>query len=307
MAKCTVGTRGSGLALRQATEVLGRLKAVFPKVAFDRLVIRTTGDERTDVPLAAVGTEGVFVRELERALTRGEIDLAVHSLKDLPTALTPGLILAAYLQRADARDALVARNSGGLMDLPDGALIGTGSLRRRAQLAILNPRWRFADIRGNLETRLAKMDDGQYDAIVLATAGLVRLGLGDRISQSLPFSAMLPAPGQGAIAIQIRSDDDRARAMVLLLDDAPTRAAVLAERALLRTVEGGCQVPLGAHAEVVGDQLVLQAVLSSMDGKEVVRGHLEGPIAKPEELGNALGLDLLARGGAEILAGARPE
>lgn len=296
-----VGTRGSGLALKQANEVIGRLEAAFPAARFHPLVIRTTGDSRTDVPLAAVGGEGVFVKELERALERGEIDLAVHSLKDLPTSIPDDLEIAAVLPRADARDALLTRDGSHLGALPDGATFGTGSLRRRAQLAILNPAWRCKDVRGNLETRLAKLDGGQFDALILACAGLERLGLGERITERLPYSAMLPAAGQGAIAIEIRRGDAEVGEVVGALDCPDTRAAVVAERALLREVEGGCQVPLGAHAVVIGDHLALEGVLASLDGRKHVRLRLEGPKAKPEALGIALGIELLASGGRAIL------
>lgn len=296
-----VGTRGSGLALKQTNEVIGKLSAAFPSYRFNPVVIRTTGDVRTDVPLAAVGSEGVFVKELEGALERGEVDLAVHSLKDLPTKLVEGLTLAAILPRVDARDALVARDAKSLADLPDGAVIGTGSLRRRAQLAMINSSWLFKDIRGNLETRLAKLDTGEFDAIILACAGLDRLGYGHRITQRLPYSAIVSAPGQAAIAIEIRQADAELAKIAGTLDDPATRAAVQAERALLREVEGGCQVPLGAHADVVGEQLVLEAIVASLDGVRHVRMRMEGPIAKPEALGVALGLEMLAKGGREIL------
>lgn len=296
-----VGTRGSGLALTQTNEVIGKLAAAFPTYRFHPVVIRTVGDVRTDVPLAAVGSEGVFVKELEAALERGEVDLAVHSLKDLPTKLHAGMTLGAILARVDARDALVGREARTLGDLPDGAVIGTGSLRRRAQLAMINSKWVFKDIRGNLETRLAKLDAGQYDALILACAGLDRLGHGQRISQRLPYSAVMSAPGQAAIAIEIRQGDPEIARIVGSLDDPPSRAAVEAERALLREVEGGCQVPLGAHAEVVGDQLVLEAIVASLDGRKHVKMRMEGPIAKPEALGVTLGLEMLAKGGREIL------
>ncbi len=296
-----VGTRGSGLALWQTNEVIGKLTAVFPSCRFHPVVIRTTGDVRTDVPLAAVGSEGVFVKELEAALERGEVDLAVHSLKDLPTQLAKGMELPAILPRVDARDALVAHTAKSLSDLPDGAIIGTGSLRRRAQLAMINPRWEFRDVRGNLETRLGKLDSGKYDALILACAGLDRLGFSDRITQRLAYSTMLSAPGQASVAIETRQGDGDIVRIVSALDDAPSRAAVEAERALLREVEGGCQVPLGAHAEVVGDHLILEAIVASLDGTKHVRMRMEGPLAKPEALGITLGLEMLAKGGREIL------
>jgi hydroxymethylbilane synthase len=305
MARCVIGTRGSSLALTQTAEVMGKLGAVFKQVDFERLVIRTSGDVRTDVPLAAVGGEGVFVKELELALERGEIDVAVHSLKDLPTSSPQGLVLAATLPRVDPRDALISATARRLADIPDGAVIGTGSLRRRAQLAMLNSTWRYAEARGNLETRLAKLDAGQFDALILACAGLDRLGHSARIADRLPYSALLPAPGQATIAVQVRAEDAATREMVGALDDLAARAAVTAERALLREVEGGCQVPLGALATVAGDQLTLEAVLASLDGRRHIRKRLDGPIAKPEALGITLGRELLAEGGRDILAEVR--
>jgi hydroxymethylbilane synthase len=229
----------------------------------------------------------------------------VHSLKDLPTSIPDNLELAAILPRADARDALVTIDGRRLRDLPDGAVFATGSLRRRAQLASLNRTWRFEDIRGNVETRLAKLGEGRLDALVLACAGLERLGLGGRITEPLSFASVLPAPGQGAIAVQIRKGDATIGDMIRILDDAETRAAVTAERALLREVEGGCQVPVGTLARVVGDHLVLEAVIAALDGSKHVRQSLEGPRAKPEALGSALGLELLAKGGRAILDGVR--
>ena len=284
---------------------MGRLTAAFEHVDFERVVIRTSGDVRTDLPIAAVGGEGVFVKELELALERGDIDVAVHSLKDLPTTSPEGLVLAAILPRADSREALISATARRLADIPDGAVIGTGSLRRRAQLAMINQTWRYAQARGNLETRLAKLDEGQFDALILACAGLDRLGHSARIASRLPYSSLLPAPGQAAIAVQVRADDAPTRAMASVLDDTATRAAVTAERALLREVEGGCQVPLGALATVAGDRLTLEAILASLDGFRHVRKRLEGPIAKPEALGITLGLELLAEGGRNILAEVR--
>lgn len=301
----TVGTRGSALALAQAAQVMEALLGRFHDLGLERKIVRTTGDQRQDIPLAAVGAEGVFVKELEQALLEGGVDLAVHSLKDLPTRSDPRLTIAAILPRADARDALVTSGGLRLRDLPDGATLGTGSLRRQSQLALLNRSWRFKGIRGNLETRLTKLRTGDYDALVLACAGLDRLGQGEVITERLPYSAMLPAPGQGAIAVQARAMDQALIERIKTLDDPPTRAAVEAERALLAAIGGGCLVPLGAHGEVQGDQLILDAVLASADGQKVVRGKLEGPVAKPRELGEALGADLLARGGKEILAEVR--
>ncbi len=298
----TVGTRGSALALAQTAIVMEELLHRIGGLDLARQIVRTSGDQNLEVPLAAVGSEGVFVKELEHALLAGEIDLAVHSLKDLPTESDPRLSLAAILPRADSRDALIAPGRHGLAELPDGAILGTGSLRRRAQLARINPTWRFKDIRGNLDTRLSKLRAGDYDALILACAGLDRLGRTPVISERLSYSAVLPAPGQGAIAVQIRSGDSVLAEILGLLDDPASHTAVAAERSLLAAVGGGCLVPLGAHAELQGDQIILDAVLASEDGSQIVRGRMEGPGAKPRELGAALGADLLARGGEAILA-----
>lgn len=299
-----IGTRGSQLALWQTNWVIRQLCAVAPEVRCDIEIIRTEGDRRQDIPLPAVGAQGVFVAELEAALADGRVDLAVHSSKDLPTVLHPECMLGAFMPREDAHDVLVSHRYATLSALPDGARIGTGSFRRVAQLKAHNPSWRFEDLRGNLDTRLAKLQDQDFDAIVLAAAGLMRLGLADRITARIPMGVCLPAVGQGAVAVEVRTSDSALREVLGRLNHAETRSAVLSERAFLRTLQGGCQAPIGAHAVLFGDQIQLQGVVASLDGSRVLRRVMEGPMAKPDELGEALGQELLELGARDLL-GAR--
>ena len=258
-------------------------------------VIKTTGDKITSVPLAQVGSKGLFTKEIEEALLAGGADLAVHSLKDLPTELPEGLVLAATPEREDPRDAIVGRP---LADLPKGATLGTSSLRRAAQLRKLRPDLKIESVRGNLDTRLRKLDEGQYDAIVLAAAGLKRLGWADRIAEILSPEVVCPAVGQGALAIETAAGHT---APCDQLDHPPTRAAVASERALLGALGGGCQVPIGAYAIVNDGRLSIQAVVVSPDGKQLVRDHSEGPAADAPRIGRELGEALLAAGADEIL------
>jgi hydroxymethylbilane synthase len=297
-----LGTRGSALALWQTNWTLSLLRKAAPELTFEPVVIKTTGDQRQDIPLPAVGAQGMFVKELELALEDGTIDLAVHSSKDLPTVLHPGLTLGAFLPREDVHDAVISRKWKTLSELPDGARIGTGSFRRQSQLKAYNPTWQFSEIRGNLDTRLKKLETEDLDAIILAAAGLIRLGWGDRITQTLPLNVCLPAVGQGAVALEVREDDAFMHELLKLVDDAPTRTAVLAERAFLREVQGGCQAPVGAHATLQGDQMILEAMVAAMDGTQVLRRSMEGPVAKPEALGVALAAELLGMGARELLA-----
>lgn len=299
-----VGTRGSALALWQANWVIGRLCEAVPDLTCDIEVIRTTGDRNQDVPLPAVGAQGVFVAELESALLDGRVDLAVHSAKDLPTVLASGLTLAAFMPREDAHDVLVSHKYKSLQELPADARIGTGSFRRVAQLSAHARSWRFEDLRGNLDTRLAKLEHQDLDGIVLAAAGLIRLGLEERITMRIPMGVCLPAVGQGAVAVEIRDADAEMAGWLAAINDPATQSAVLAERALLRTLQGGCQAPIGAHGQLFGDHLHLEAVVAATDGSRVIRRLLEGPQAKPEELGQTLGQELLDLGARELL-GAR--
>lgn len=259
-------------------------------------IIKTTGDKITDVPLAQVGGKGLFTKEIEEALLNGSIDLAVHSLKDMPTALPDGLILSAIPEREDPRDAWIGKP---LSDLHAGARIGTSSLRRAAQLHAMNRGFVIENLRGNVDTRLRKLDEGQYDAILLAAAGLRRLGLADRIDVMLDPELMCPAVGQGALAIETRDDNGIGRVFAEKLEHPPTRLAVTAERALLATLEGGCQVPIGAHAEVSGSDIDLRAIVASPDGKTMIRDRMTG--TDPVALGKSLGERLLASGAREIL------
>ena len=289
----TIASRGSQLALWQAHWVQAQLAALGHPSAVD--IIKTTGDRITDVPLAQVSAKGLFTKEIEEALLAGRADLAVHSLKDLPTELPAGLVLAATPAREDPRDAIVGRR---LADLPAGAKLGTSSLRRAAQLRKVRPDLEIEPVRGNLDTRLRKLDAGQYDAIVLAAAGLRRLGWEDRIAEILSPDIVCPAVGQGSLAIETAAGHEQPCAQ---LDHAPTRAAVTAERALLRALGGGCQVPIGAYATVADGRLSLQAVVVSPDGAHLIRQQSEGLAADAAEIGRGLGETLLAAGADQIL------
>ncbi len=292
----TIGTRGSLLALWQANWVKAELEAMGETCRLE--IIRTTGDKITDVPLAKVGTKGLFTKEIEEALLDRGIDLAVHSLKDLPTAAPEGLTIAAIPEREDARDALIGSR---LSDLKTGAHIGTSSLRRAAQLRALRPDLQIADLRGNLDTRLRKLDEGQYDAIVLASAGLQRLGWADRIAEYVGVDTVCPAAGQGALAIETRADGGHAVQLCARLDHGPTRAAVTAERETLEALGGGCQVPIGAHATINGARMELRGVVISPAGDTVVKHIVAGDAAEARVLGRRLGEMLLQSGARQIL------
>lgn len=298
-----VGTRGSRLALAQTALVVDALKAAHPGLALETRVIRTSGD-RSQVSLSQMGGRGVFVIELEQALLAGDIDVAVHSLKDLPVDETPGLLIAAIPPREDPRDALVSRGGVPLARLRPGAVLGTGSPRRACQLAALRPDLRIEDIRGNVDTRLRKVEEGRYDAVVLAAAGLSRLGWQDRATEVFSPDVFLPAVGQGALAVQVRADDREAQDVVALLDDAATRAAVTAERALERRLGGGCHAAVGALAEVHGGRLRLRAMAGRPSG-EMVRGEAECPAAEAGAAGVRLAEELLSKGAAALLEGGR--
>jgi hydroxymethylbilane synthase len=290
-----IASRGSQLALWQARWVERQLTAAGRVCRIE--IIKTTGDKITDVPLAKVGTKGLFTKEIEEALLDGRADLAVHSLKDLPTELPEGLVLAAVPKREDPRDAVVGHP---LADLLPCARVGTSSLRRAAQLRKLRGDLTVESVRGNLDTRLRKLDEGQYDAILLAAAGLKRLGWGGRIAEILPPEVMCPAVGQGALAIETRAAGAGFDACAAL-DHRDTHAAVTAERGLLAALGGGCQVPIGAHAIVDGGRLRLVAIVASPDGAELVRGEAEGSVVEAEMVGRRLGAELLERGARKIL------
>jgi hydroxymethylbilane synthase len=291
-----IGSRGSQLALWQARWVEARITALGEPCRIE--IIKTTGDKIQDVPLAKAGSKGLFTKEIEEALLAGAIDVAVHSLKDMPTDLPDGLTLQAIPPREDVRDALVGRR---LNELGAGQRVGTSSLRRGAQLRAARPDLAIENIRGNLDTRLRKLDEGQYDAIMLAAAGLRRLGWADRIAELLPVDLICPACGQGALAIETRDDDGAAARICRKLDDAASRAAVTAERALLGSLGGGCQVPIGAYAKVSGGDLHLRAVVISPEGDRTVRGERSGLAADAGAIGGELGRRLIETGAREIL------
>jgi len=297
-----VGTRGSVLALWQTEHVVEQLKGIAPKPSVEIREIKTHGDLVRDRALSEVGGKGLFVKEIENALLAGEIHLAVHSLKDMPTQLPEGLALGAILKRADPRDALVVREGeGGMALLPPRSRIGTSSLRRRAQLLAARPDLQVLDLRGNVDTRLRKLRDGAYDAVVLAAAGLIRLGHAAAVSEYLSVGLMLPAVGQGALCLEARANDEATRALIASLNHWPTCLAAQSERAFLRRLEGGCQVPIGAYAEVSGDQLHLRGLIASLDGTRLVRDEIHGPAAGASWLGTELAERMLAAGGKAIL------
>jgi hydroxymethylbilane synthase len=308
MTPLRIGTRGSQLALWQARHVAGGLEA--RSLSSEIVPIRTSGDRLVDAPLSAAGGKRLFVREIEEALLDGRADLAVHSAKDMPVDLPDGLALAALLPREDPLDVVVlpAGESGsiGLDDVivrAPGLRVGTSSVRRIAQLSRLMPGARFLPIRGNLDTRLRKIDAGEYDALVLAAAGLERLGAGSRIACAIPVTACVPAPGQGAIGIEVRADDRRALDAVAHLNDRATEVAVTAERALVRALGGGCQMPIGALALAEDDALVMHAAVLSLDGRHEARVCLTGPAADPASLGRRAAATLIDAGARAILDG----
>ena len=298
-----LASRGSALALWQARHVQARLLAAHDGLHIDIDVVTTTGDRVTDVPLAQIGDTGLFTREVDLAVLDGRAEFAVHSLKDVPTRPPEGLALAAVPEREDARDALLigADGAASLASLPPGARIGTSSLRRRALLLAMRPDLTILDLRGNLDTRLARLRAGHYDAIVLAAAGLRRLGWDDQITELLDPPDWLPAAGQGALGIVCRADDAHTLERLAVLDHPATRQATTAERTLLRTLEGGCQIPIGALARVAGDQLQLHAFVAALSGTTSVRGTRTGSAADAAAIGAALAADMIADGAARIL------
>lgn len=299
-----IGSRGSKLALWQAEHARERLLDLNPQLDVRIEIIKTTGDVKTD-PLSLIGGKGVFTKELEDALLDGRIDLAVHSLKDLLTILPDGLSISAIGEREDSRDALVlpaGTRNGSLLHLREGAVVGTSSQRRLAQLKVLRSDVEVKDLRGNVDTRIRKLDEGQYDAVILASAGLVRLGLQDRISARIPINEMLPAVGQGAIAIEVRSDNELAVEATRKLDHRETRLACLAERAFLRGLGGGCQFPIAAHAVLDDDVLQLDGLVARPDGSKILRDAISGPADEAESIGAKLAGLLIERGANTLLA-----
>lgn len=298
-----IGSRGSRLALWQAERAKEQLVDLDAQLSVEIVVIKTTGDVKPD-PLSVIGGKGVFTKELEDALLDKRIDIAVHSLKDLPTVIPERLVISAICEREDPRDALVLRDglkATSVRDLPVGSVVGTSSQRRLAQLKALRGDLVVKDLRGNVDTRVRKLDEGQYDALILASAGLIRLGLRERISAAISPSEMLPAVGQGAIAIETRADDEIAIAATSKLNHRPTELACRAERAFLRGLGGGCQFPIAAHAVVEGESLKLEGLVAKPDGAEILRNRNSGSADHPEEIGAELAEQLLERGAGDLL------
>ena len=300
--KLTIGTRQSALALWQAEHIAALLQEKYPECEIALKRVLTKGDKILDVSLSKIGGKGLFTKEIEQDLLAGEVDLAVHSLKDMPTELPEGLILACITKREHEGDAFVSNNYRSLAELPLGATVGTSSLRRKAQLLAARPDLQIVDLRGNVQTRLARLDEGKMQAIILAVAGLRRLGLGDRIQEILPHAICLPAVGQGALAIEARANDSEVLQMLEFLNHPNPQAVNKTERAYLRLLEGGCQVPIGVYAEVCEQQILLRAVIASLDGQRVLKDCIQGAIDEAEQLGIKLGEQMLAAGGREILA-----
>jgi len=300
-----IGSRGSKLALWQAEQAKARLLALNPEIDIRIEIIKTTGDVKTD-PLSVIGGKGVFTKELEDALLDGRIDLAVHSLKDLPTVLPDGLTISAICERDDPRDALVVcddlkARGGSILNLPENAVVGTSSQRRVAQLKSLRADVVVKDVRGNVDTRLRKLDEGQYDALILASAGLRRLELEHRIDAAISTEEMVPAVGQGAIAIETRADDEFTIETTSALDHEETRLCCLAERAFLRSLGGGCQFPIAGHAIIEDEQLRLDGLVAAPDGAKILRDQLSGPLTNTDEIGSSLAALLLERGANSLL------
>ena len=302
-----IASRNSPLAMWQANFVQSRLERAHPGLAVEIVGFTTTGDRLLHSPLARLGGKGLFVKELERAMLDGEADIAVHSMKDVPAALPSGLELPVICERADPSDALVSNRYGRLAELPRGAIVGTSSLRRQCQLARLRPDLRLADLRGNVGTRLGKLDDGQYDAIILASAGLIRLGLENRIAARLDIGECLPAAGQGAIGIECRADDGETRGLLACLHHADTAARVAAEREVTLSLDGGCELPIAAHAESRGGELRLRALVGNADGSEILRAEQRASVGDAKnldaavKLGGAVAAELRALGADRII------
>jgi len=296
-----VGTRASKLALQQTRWVISQLGNGNPDLQFEIVEIKTTGDKILDVPLAKIGGKGLFVKELEEALLDGQVNLVVHSMKDVPAELHPELQIAAITVREDPRDVLISRNNLILKHLPPDAVIGTSSLRRQTQLLHYSPTFQIVQLRGNLETRLRRVEGNGLDAVVLAAAGIHRMGWQSKIVEYLPMDICLPAIAQGALGIEVRNDQPVFQQLVAPLDHQVTHMAVLAERALLRKLEGGCQIPVAAFGELKGDQIFLQALVGSVQGDKIIRDSIQGPLDNPEELGIQLANKLIDQGADQIL------
>ncbi|MBV7471516.1 MULTISPECIES: hydroxymethylbilane synthase [Aeromonas] len=297
-----IATRKSPLALWQANFVKDRLEALYPDLRVELVPMSTQGDKILDTPLAKVGGKGLFVKELETAMLEGRADIAVHSMKDVPVEFPEGLGLHTICEREDPRDAFVSNRFKQIDELPQGAVVGTSSLRRQCQLRAARPDLVIRDLRGNVNTRLAKLDAGEYDAIILAAAGLKRLEMAHRITAFIEPEQSLPANGQGAVGIECRLDDVELHALLAPLEHTETRIRVLTERAMNRALQGGCQVPIGAYALVQGDEIWLRGLVGSPDGTQVIRDEIRGPLTDGEALGHTLAQRLLADGADAILA-----
>ncbi len=300
--KIRIATRKSPLALWQAEEVGRRLQALHPGLEIELLRMVTQGDKVLDSPLSKIGGKGLFVKELEQGLLEGRADIAVHSMKDVPMELPEGLHLPVILEREDPRDAFVSNRYAGIEALPADARVGTASLRRECQLRSRMPGLRILNLRGNVNTRLAKLDDDEFDAIILAASGLKRLGFEARIAQRIDTAISLPAAGQGAIGVECRAGDERVEQLIQGLDHAPTRHRVRAERAMNTRLNGGCQVPIGGYAEIEGETLYLRGLVGRPDGGLIHRAEARAPLAEAESLGTTVAEDLLAQGADRILA-----
>ncbi len=296
-----IGTRASALALWQAEWVKSELEKKYPGMTVSLTKIKTTGDKILDVPLAQVGGKGLFVKEIEEAMLANEIDIAVHSMKDVPTLFPDGLHLSCITKREDARDALLTRNNIKFKDLPQGATVGTSSLRRQTQLMNVRPDFKIEQLRGNVDTRLRKLKEGQFDAIILAAAGVRRLGLAENVSEYLDPAISLPAIGQGALGIECRVDDRELNDLIAFFNHQDTRTCVTGERALLRRLEGGCQVPIACYGQMVNGKLHLIGLVGSVDGKRIIKDTIEGEAEKAEKLGVTLAEKLLKQGADVIL------
>ncbi|MBI4546381.1 MAG: hydroxymethylbilane synthase [Ignavibacteriae bacterium] len=300
----TIGSRGSRLALWQAGWVKSELEKKSPNLRIEIVIIKTTGDKILDSPLSKIGDKGLFTKEIEHALLEHHIDLAVHSLKDMPTQLPDGLTIGAVTRREDVRDIFISHPKKGYKhfeELPHGATIATGSLRRKCQLLNWRPDLTIVDLRGNLETRLVKLNASDWDGMILSRVGLLRLGLQDRITEVLPIEKILPAVGQGALAIEVRADDNEMLDCLSTIASEATTIATKGERAFLRRLEGGCQVPIGTYGRIEKNEFSLDAMLGSLDGKKIVRGKIHGKPEDAEELGKQLAETLLNSGGKVIL------
>ncbi len=302
MKRIIIGSRGSKLALWQSEYLAVELKKLIPELEIEIKIIKTKGDKILDVALSKIGDKGLFTKEIEIQLLAGNIDLAAHSMKDLPSEIEKGLLIGAVLKREDPRDVLISHKNYRFQDLPPGAFIGTSSLRRMAQVKATRPDISIRDIRGNVETRIRKMKEEDLDGIILAYAGVKRLGLEDEISDYLPTDIMMPAVGQGVIAVEAREDDQDVLSLLNRINDSSVQFSTMAERSFLNELQGGCQVPVASVAELQGDRIVLQGLVASLDGTEVFRGNCEGSRDEAEKMGRQLARQLMKKGADRVLS-----